>query len=167
MFVIVVIGHVSLFERLYTTSNTVAAMCRGMIDTQDRMHPALAHFSAEVLDGGRLQTGLRPESRPKAPSAFPWPSDDAARTVFIKCTARGDLGGQFKKDPGLTGNNIEGASVDGLQGCRPRGLGEPADADAAEGGRAATATTTATTTMAWWRTTVMGEVVQPLVMEDT
>lgn len=91
---------VSLFERLYTTKQTVAGMCRVMLDTQYRMHPALARFSAEAFYEGRLQTGLRPESRPMAPSAFPWPSEDAARAVFIECTAREDLGGKSKKNPG-------------------------------------------------------------------
>ena len=43
-----------------------------MLDTQYRMHPALAEFPSDFCYGGRLKSGVGAEARP-ALKGFQWP----------------------------------------------------------------------------------------------
>eukprot|EP00929_Paragymnodinium_shiwhaense_P085470 TRINITY_DN45871_c0_g1_i1.p1 TRINITY_DN45871_c0_g1~~TRINITY_DN45871_c0_g1_i1.p1 ORF type:complete len:1238 (-),score=308.34 TRINITY_DN45871_c0_g1_i1:219-3656(-) len=57
----------SLFARL-----EAQGIAPHFLDTQFRMHPAVAEFSANAFYNGRLQTGVKAESRP-APRGLDWP----------------------------------------------------------------------------------------------
>lgn len=109
----------SLFERLFTQpepnnptnrpSSPLAPppfLSRLMLDTQYRMHPSISAFPSAQFYASKLLTGIPPTSRPLFASAFPWPrsptgGNDPARTVFIDCPAREDLGsGKSKTNAG-------------------------------------------------------------------
>jgi len=61
----------SLFGRLI--SQGVRPM---FLDTQFRMHPALAAYSSQAFYQGQLKTGVSPEERPP-PAGFEWPLPSA------------------------------------------------------------------------------------------
>mmetsp|Transcript_99343 Transcript_99343/g.318755 ORF Transcript_99343/g.318755 Transcript_99343/m.318755 type:complete len:554 (-) Transcript_99343:708-2369(-) len=46
------------------------------LDTQFRMHPSIASFSAAAFYGGRLKTGVPAHERPR-PMGFAWPQEDS------------------------------------------------------------------------------------------
>ncbi|KAK7965764.1 uncharacterized protein PG986_000041 [Apiospora aurea] len=96
---------VSLFERMYTSCGGAPKTC--MLNTQYRMHPSICSFSSEEFYRGELRTGIAAEDRPLAASAFPWPKAalgsgirDVARTLFIECAGREDLGQKSKRNRG-------------------------------------------------------------------
>ena len=60
----------SLFERLI-----VQEMPYRMLDTQYRMHPAIAEFPSMRVYDGKLLTGITAEARP-IPRGFPWPNPE-------------------------------------------------------------------------------------------
>ncbi|KAK8067364.1 RNA dependent RNA polymerase-domain-containing protein [Apiospora hydei] len=105
---------VSLFERLYTSCGDGGRGGRSggnqktcMLNTQYRMHPSICAFSSEEFYRGELRTGMAAEDRPLPASAFPWPkaaldggSLDVARTLFIECAGREDLGQKSKRNRG-------------------------------------------------------------------
>jgi hypothetical protein len=69
---------VSLFDRL--------ARCGVqplLLDTQYRMHPALAHFPSATFYEGALRSGVRATHRPP-PRGFPWPSPTVP-LAFLPC----------------------------------------------------------------------------------
>jgi len=71
---------VSLFERL-----AGAGVGAHLLDTQYRMHPAIASFPAGHFYGGRLVDGVAPRDRP-APRPFPWP-DARSPVAFVPVEA--------------------------------------------------------------------------------
>ncbi|KAK8041601.1 hypothetical protein PG994_014608 [Apiospora phragmitis] len=102
---------VSLFERLYThcsdaTDGGSGSVQTCMLNTQYRMHPSICEFSSTEFYRGELRTGIAAQDRPLAASAFPWPkvsgggTDDVARTLFIECAGREDLGQKSKRNRG-------------------------------------------------------------------
>ena len=60
-------ASVPLFTRLL--GEGVPAL---LLDTQYRMHPAIAQLPSDLFYGGRLASGVTPEQRPAA-GGFPWP----------------------------------------------------------------------------------------------
>lgn len=111
---------VSLFERLYTTSQAASGAdattpvspavvaSRLMLDTQYRMHPAICRFSSDEFYGGKLRTGVHSDARPLPASVFPWPGSttsssgaatkgDVAKALFVECSARENQFGQKSK----------------------------------------------------------------------
>ncbi|KAK8017878.1 hypothetical protein PG993_014204 [Apiospora rasikravindrae] len=103
---------VSLFERLYTgCAGDSSSQKTCMLNTQYRMHPSICEFSSKEFYRGELRTGIAAQDRPLAPSAFPWPkavlgvggsggAQDVARTLFIECAGREDLGQKSKRNRG-------------------------------------------------------------------
>ena len=43
-----------------------------MLDTQYRMHPAIAQLPSDLVYAGRLKSGVEPAARPP-PAGFDWP----------------------------------------------------------------------------------------------
>eukprot|EP00897_Mesotaenium_endlicherianum_P003105 jgi/Mesen1/2822/ME000172S01972 len=68
----------SLFERLQT-----AGIKPYLLDTQYRMHPAIAAFPAHAFYGGRLLSFPKPANRP-APLGFKWPVESKP-LAFMDC----------------------------------------------------------------------------------
>ncbi|KAK8137438.1 hypothetical protein PG984_002931 [Apiospora sp. TS-2023a] len=97
---------VSLFERLYTSTRSGSGGVKTcMLNTQYRMHPSISEFSSREFYGGELRTGISAQDRPLEASAFPWPKtqgsgNDVARTIFIECDGREDLGQKSKRNRG-------------------------------------------------------------------
>ncbi|KAI1386231.1 RNA dependent RNA polymerase-domain-containing protein [Hypoxylon trugodes] len=119
---------VSLFERLYKqpdlsqdnqldhpiAENNSHPVTKLMLDTQYRMHELICEFTSKEFYDHKLQTGIRPDSRPLFNSAFPWPSHvssigsglqaasatERARMVFVECAIREDLGNKSKVNQG-------------------------------------------------------------------
>jgi len=73
------------------------------LDTQFRMHPMIAHFSANDFYHGKLQTGVSAEDRPP-PDGFAWPQSDSG-IAFV------DVGGWERKDGESRTNPAEVAAV--------------------------------------------------------
>jgi superfamily I DNA and/or RNA helicase len=71
----------SLFARL----EAAGVPCH-LLDTQYRMHPAIAAFPSAHFYGGRIRNGVEGEQRP-APSTFAWPNP-AEPVAFIGVGAR-------------------------------------------------------------------------------
>jgi superfamily I DNA and/or RNA helicase len=60
----------SLFERLI-----LQEMPFRMLNTQYRMHPAIAEFPSKRVYDGKLLTGITADARP-IPRGFPWPNPE-------------------------------------------------------------------------------------------
>lgn len=93
---------VSLFERMYTSGGNIKTC---MLNTQYRMHPSIYEFSSQEFYRGELRKSIFVQDRPLAASAFPWPETqqggaDVARTIFIECAGREDLGQKSKRNRG-------------------------------------------------------------------
>jgi len=56
------------------------------LDTQFRMHPEIASYSAQRFYHGQLKTGVKPEDRP-APLGFDWPVPNIG-VAFVSATGR-------------------------------------------------------------------------------
>lgn len=56
-----------------------------LLDTQYRMHPAIAEFPSRLFYKGRIQTGLSPEERPLPPGA-PQPASFETRHHLLCCS---------------------------------------------------------------------------------
>ena len=68
------VTRLNLASRLWGSSKRLAAVqaCGlqpWLLDTQYRMHPAIAEFPSRLFYKGRIQTGLSPEERPLPPGA--------------------------------------------------------------------------------------------------
>ena len=94
---------VSLFERLYTSTENDNRIAKVMLDTQYRMQASICQFSSSEFYQGKLQTAVLDSSRPLRPSTFPWPALEAgklARMFFIQCSTTEDLGQKSKSNQG-------------------------------------------------------------------
>jgi len=61
-----------LKTRSHTVCSPAGSVAPVLLDTQYRMHPAIAHFPSISFYGGALRSGTRASSRPP-PRGFTWP----------------------------------------------------------------------------------------------
>jgi len=91
--------NVSLFDHL-----VAAGVHPHLLDTQYRMHPALAAFPSKAFYSGMLRSGVEPAAR-KAPRGFHWPVEGAP-LAFVPCSH-----GWERKDGSSYENHAEAEEV--------------------------------------------------------